>query len=226
MKEENRDIEEQEEPQEEKKISEKQSNQLKWILGILGFFLVALFFFMWVGGDSQNYEYVGLQWQKEKFGEIPIDTTFVTGYSITGKAINFKMPFRNDPRKLNIPIEGEIEYIEDRPIYFSIDFDSEINDCGTIGLINFGRFMAEMGLDVTTSVTNKSWAEELNKPIATCEDRPENTVLVFTSGEESKIVRDKTNPNCYHLIINKCQDVEVLEKLQVATLAKYTNQKL
>src|SRR3989344_3470518 len=188
--------------------SKKQSNQLKWVLGIMGVFVLLMLVFLFVGGGSQAFEYKGLNWNKENFGDLPIYTTLVTGYSITGKPIDFKMPFRNDPRQLDIPVDGEVNYIYEKPVYVSLDFDSGINECGTLGLINLGRFMAEMRLNVISSVTSQNWSDELETPLANCENLHENTVFILTQGSESKIEQDKGNPNCYRLIVSQCEDVE------------------
>jgi hypothetical protein len=215
-----------EERKDDEEKSDKYSNQLKWVVIVIGVFLGSMFLFAWIGTDAQTYEHVGLNWQKEKFGDLPIHTTYLTGYSVTGKPINFKMNVRNDPRESEIPIEGELNYISDKPVYFSLDFDSGINDCGTLGLVSFGRFMAEMRFNVITAVTSQNWSEEIDRPVATCEDRPENTVFLLTKGEESKIVQDESNPNCYRLFVNKCEDIEVIERLELATISHYTNQLL
>ncbi len=215
----------QEKPKE--KISEKQDSQLKWIIAVMAIFVIGIFFFAWFGAESKTYEYIGLTWQKEMFGNIPIHTTVMTGQSITGQAIGFKMPFRNDPRKLNIPIEGgDINYILNNPVYLSIDLDSGINECGTLALINFGRFMTEMKFDLITAVTTEKSAEEHDREFVTCENKPKNTVFILTVGNESGIYQDEENPNCYVLSVNNCEDIEVVEKLQIATLARFTNEPL
>ncbi|MAG07355.1 hypothetical protein CMI46_00895 [Candidatus Pacearchaeota archaeon] len=218
--------EDSDEEKKDEESSDKYSNQLKWVVIVIGVFLGSMFLFAWIGTDSQTYEHVGLNWQKEKFGDLPIHTTYLTGYSVTGKPISFKMNVRNDPRDLDVPIEGELSYIADKPVYFSLDFDSGINDCGTLGLVSFGRFMAEMRFNVITAVTSQNWSEEIDRPVATCEDRPENTVFLLTVGDESKIVQDEANPNCYRLFVNKCEDIEVIERLELATISHYTHQLL
>ncbi|MEA3329205.1 MAG: hypothetical protein U9Q06_00490 [Nanoarchaeota archaeon] len=200
-------------------------NQLKWILGVMGFFVVVVLLAVFLGVEAPNYEYVGLMWEKEMFGKIPIHSSSITGYSVGGTPINFKMSFRSDPRKLDIPISGELDFVFDNPTYLSIDLDSGVNDCGTLALVSFGRFMGEMRLEVVTAVSTEILSEEHNRPFVNCENMKENTVFFLTKGEgEAHITQSSENPNCYILDVgSKCQDVEVMETLQIAILSRFTN---
>jgi hypothetical protein len=209
----------------EKNVPKDHNNQLKWILIILGIFIVGLIVSTMMGNDEASYEYVGLQWEKELFGnKIPIHSTYIMGYSVGGRAIDFKMPFRNDPRKLDIPIEGDLNLIINKPMYMSIDLDSNISECGTLGLVGFGRFMAEMGFETVSAVPNEELAEEHDRPLANCESNPDNTVFILRKGVgKSKIVQNDNFPNCYYLEVGEnCEDVEVLEKLQIAIISEFT----
>jgi hypothetical protein len=199
-------------------------SQLKWILLIIGFFVVALIVGFFLKSESNSYDYAGVIWQKEMFGQIPLHSTVITGYSVSGTPIDFKMNFRGDPRKNKVPIEGELDYILNNPVYISIDLDSGISECGTLALVNFGRFMAEMRFQLESAVPDENLSIEYGKPIANCENRPESTVFILRTGDQSKIVQDKNNPNCYELIVANCEDIEVMERLQVATIARFTSQ--
>ena len=143
--------------------------------------------------------------------------------------MNFKMVVRNNPKDLKVPIEGEIKYQKNSPVYFSINISSGINMCapvgGTIALVSFGQFMSGMGFELITGVTTKNESELYKRPFITCDENPtksRSTTIILTPGDESKIVQSRTNLNCYTLYVKECEMLEVMEKFEVATLSGFT----
>ncbi|MEK6891364.1 MAG: hypothetical protein AABX03_04475, partial [Nanoarchaeota archaeon] len=78
-------------------VDKKTIKQVSWFFGLLVLLLIALFAGAWVSHESQKFDYIGLTFQKEKFGEIPIYTSQITGYGVNGLPMNFKLVLRNDP---------------------------------------------------------------------------------------------------------------------------------
>ncbi|MCG7851440.1 MAG: hypothetical protein MIO92_02855, partial [Methanosarcinaceae archaeon] len=79
----------------------------KWILIIMGCILIAVFLTTWVVSDAKQFEYLGFNWELANFGDIPIYSTLIAGYTANGIPFSFKLNLRNDPRKLtqSIPVE-------------------------------------------------------------------------------------------------------------------------
>ncbi len=236
----NKEAEKSEEPKKEK-IEEKESketnseeerrmnNQLKWILIVLGIFIVGLVIFSLMGTEKASFEYLGLDWNRKDVGEIPMYSVKIVGNSINGQPINFEMLFRNNPKEMDVAVEDELNLMPKEKFYLSLDLESNINECGVLGLVNFGMFMANMGFDLDSAVMSEEKSKELNRPYVTCENKPESTVFLLKKGNESRIYQDENNPNCYHLEVSGCKSdegVEVLEKLQLAILSKYTGKPL
>jgi len=58
----------------EKELDKKTLKQTMWFFSILILLLIALFAGAWINFESKKFDYIGLTFQKEKFGEIPIYT--------------------------------------------------------------------------------------------------------------------------------------------------------
>lgn len=222
--------ESQDESKEAVNLTESQKNQAKYIFIIIAVLVGAIFITYWIVSESKKFDCVGTSWQKEMFGDIPIYTAIISGYGANGMPMNFKMVVRNNPKDLKVPIEGKIGYLKNSPVYFSINISSGINECapagGTIALVSFGQFMSGMGFNLITGVTTKNESELYKRPYITCEANPygqdSGTTIILTPGSESKIIQEKSNPNCYTLYVKDCEMLEVMEKFEVTTLSEFT----
>jgi len=202
-----------------KKPFEKiQENQAKILMIIMVLIIAGVFIISWTVSESRTFEHEGLEWEKEMFGKIPIYTTKIQGYRSNARVINFNLILRNDPRKLDIPIDGEIKMNKEGPVYFSMNLDDELNSCGTLALVNFGRFMAGMGFDSITAVTTEDLSKQYGRPHVDCTNNQEDIVIMFKNGEETSIKQVRGNENCYIVTVNNCEDLEALETLEVAIL--------
>lgn len=200
----------------------KQEKQTKWVLIIMAGLIAGIFISSWMVSESKKFEYAGFEWQKEMFGKIPIHTTLITGYNINGMPINTKISFRNDPRELEtkIPFEGDMRILKG-PVYFSMNLNSSINECGTLSLVGFGLFMGSTGFKTITAMASKELSEQYGKEYIDCTNMKDSTVFVFTGGDESKITQDKSNPGCYTVIVKDCEDLEVLERLEAEIISNF-----
>jgi hypothetical protein len=178
--------------------------------------------------ESNKFEAAGLIWEKQLHGDKRETTFYVTniqGYSFDGQPINFNFNMRTDPRKLrNIPVNGEIEILRNKPTYISLDFESGIEQCGSIALVNLGILSARVRLDFQTASVNEEAARENGIPYVTCENSPEDSVFILTTGDKSEI--NKINSNCYELIVHNCEIIPVVERFQIEILSKLTGKKL
>ncbi|MEM3113445.1 MAG: hypothetical protein QXI33_03420 [Candidatus Pacearchaeota archaeon] len=206
------------------KIYQKQGT---WILIILGVIIASVFLSFWISIETKKFDYIGQTFQKEYFGQIPIYTTQFNGYSpITGQAVNTKINLRNDPRESKVPVIGKIKYLKNKPAYISLNMSSKIYECGSIALVSLGQFMNGVGIPIITGISDEEGAIEYGKPYITCENTNQSTVFVLTKGEKSEIRQLNENPNCYILSVNNCEIVEVIERLEVASLASFNNRQI
>jgi len=211
----------------EKELDKKTLKQTMWFFSILILLLIALFAGAWINFESKKFDYIGLTFQKEKFGEIPIYTSQITGYGVTGLPMNFKLVLRNNPTELDIPIEGNIMFLRGQPVYLSINSSQELESCGDgIALISFGYFMTGLGFDLKTGAPTQELANSGNQPLINCDNTKDATVLILTEGNETKIIQHKDNVNCYTLSVSNCETIPLMEKFEIATLSEINGKPL
>ncbi len=219
-----------------KKISKKvkQERELKTFLIVLGLILFFTIVTFWVINESRKFDYIGLEWQKEKFGDdFYIYTTQVDMEGAKNRPIMFKVNMRNNPRHNEVSIEETVSYIRGKPVYLSLDLESGVDQCGSIALISFGQVMSGLDFDLITGISDEKNAEDYSRPYVTCETNPQNTVLFLTKGNESSISKVEGYDNCYELSVGgdgkqECQMeiVKVIEKFETGTLAYFTGYEL
>jgi flagellar biosynthesis GTPase FlhF len=207
------------------KDDDSQESGAKWLVIGLVVVVVAMIVVGWVVSEARKVDYVGLTFTKENFGQIPIYTTMLSGQTINGNPLNFKLPLRGNPKESKIPFEGDLRLDADRDIYLSVDIESGVHECGSDALINFGYFMGALEYDLQTTVTSKEAAEEYNKSHVVCENTNGASVFILTTGEESRIVQQGSD-DCYKLEVNDCELTEVMERLEIATLAYIRGEEL
>ena len=211
----------------EEEVNSSQETQLKWIVGVMVFIVVIIVVFFWVSSASKKFDYAGVTFENTKVGAITFYSTVITGFDQNGLPIEYRLNLRNDPRESKIPIDSRINFIKGKPVYFSFDFDSGINECrDLLPIVDFSRFMQAMGFPLISSVTSDKLAIQYQKPMVDCTNKAGNTVLILTTGKESGIYQDTENPNCYYLTVSNCEEEKVIEKLEVATLARFTGAKI
>ena len=215
------------ENEKKEEISSFQESQLKWIIGIMVFIVVLILVFFWVSNASKKFDYAGVTFENTKVGSITLYSTVITGFNQNGLPIEYRLNLRNDPRELKIPMQGNLNFIKNKPVYFSLDFDSGINECkDLLPIVDFSRFMYAMGFPLISSVTSNDLAIQYQKPMVDCTNKLNNTVLILTTGDESGIFQDTTNKNCYYLKVSNCEEEEVIEQLEVYILARFTGAKI
>ncbi|MAG07694.1 hypothetical protein CMI46_02665 [Candidatus Pacearchaeota archaeon] len=205
---------------------DSQESGAKWlVLGLVGV-VVIMIVVGWVVSEARKVDYVGLTFTKENFGQIPIYTTQLTGQTINGNPLNFKLPLRGNPKESDIPFEGTLKLDGERDIYLSVDIESEVHECGSDALINFGYFMGALEYNLQTTVTSEEASKEHNKSRVVCENTNGASVFILTTTEgDSKIVQQGSD-DCYNLEVNDCELTEVMERLEIATLAYIRGEEL
>lgn len=219
-------VENSENPAENSAEKTNQNKQLKWIIGLMVIIIGGVLIGGWLSIQLKNFEYIGFDFQKEKFGKIPIFTTQVTGYNIKGVPMNFKLALRNDPRQSEVNVVDKINILNGKTVYFSFN-ESGNNTCddGYV-YVGLGMFMANLGFDVKSAVQTKQMAIEKERPHVDCTNARNNTAFLLVSSNQTRIIKDKDNQNCYYLEYTNCESLEVIERFEIATLASLTNAEL
>ena len=206
------------EGKEEKPVNEK---QITWFVISLGVIVIVIIGGAFIVSESKEFDYIGLTFEKQKFGDFFIYTGHIVGLNVNLDPINFQLSLRNDPRNNNVPIERNIIIKDkDRPIYVALNMSSGIDQCGSVPLIALGQFISGIGHELITTVTTKEAAEEFDKLYSNCDNNSGSTVLLLTTGDKTEIVVNEGNSDCYEIRVNNCELGEALEKAQLSILSE------
>lgn len=205
-----------EQNEDKKSKSEKQSN-LSWIIaGII--ILAALFVILYYIFQSWGtIEYKELKFTREAYGNIYV---YHYEYYFKGpenQIYKSNVYLRNDPRKNNIPVEGEISFQPSMVSYISVN-ESGLRNCpdSVIAVATLSQFLAHNLLQAKGATPDKEDADARNITYATCDTQANNTVLLMTPGEKTSIV--KNTDSCYNIQIAQCEIMPAVEKFIVQSL--------
>ena len=208
-----------------KPSSKKQNKQI--ILAVSLMLIIFLIMFL-VPFIKLNYvdkfTYYDLEFKKIKSGNLVTYDTNIPVIDFQGKVLAFNWNFRNDPRKLehiSINIENKsIIFQKDKETYLSLEKDAPSCEDNVLAVFTLLNFLDTFGdLDMVGAVSDKDFANESNRSYITCENTPDNTVILMKSGEENII--NKINQNCYELQYKECDINQVTEKFMFVVIEKY-----
>lgn len=202
--------------------------KLYWIFGImLAVIVIFLLNLTWTGSPGE-FEYEGIKFQTQMLGKIPLyQLAYKTNKiaPVSGSAVVNTMSkttvnilLRNDPRDIeNIPVEGKIEYLPvNKKIYIVVSESSELLcDYSPIAMGQLSSFLGQNGFKMGVGISDEAKAEEQNMDYITCADYPNNMVLSFEAGDETKIIREG---NCYTIIVTDCEILPAAERFIVQSL--------
>jgi len=211
-------MDEKKEPKKKSKTEDAPGKELHLIVGAMAVLIVAFFAFSFFFQSLKTFEYEGLTFRKDHFGEIPI---YVYTYNslLTPRAIDTQqvnVVLRGDPRENIVPFEGELELPYGKFVYITHE-DEGISQCeyGALSVSSLSSFLASNGFRIKGGVADETLAEENDLEYYTCENHPDNPVISFSTGEETKITRDG---NCYSIQVNNCEVLPAVEKFIVRSL--------
>ena len=204
------------------KSSKKDSHgrQTKIAVVIMIILLVSVFLFNWIIQESRKFEYGGIDFYKEKEGEIMYYKTMPlqylpTGLALGGERIPIQIKLRNDPRELaEIPIEGTIKLKRD----VILSLSPVIANCSNtyITLIDFSMTLKAFSITAKGAVIDRNYAKENNVTFADCRHAREKTVIVMKEGNKTKITQNK---DCYTIEIKDCEIQESFERFILEFIA-------
>lgn len=206
------------------KIS-KNDQQLYWIFGVMVGIVVLVFLAVYFAGKLDRFTYQGLEFKKDHIGNIPLythtyyaDQIIRTSGSLvrTNKAAPVSIFLRNDPRKIDVPIDGKITYLErEKYVYITISSEGTLCEYSPIAVASLGSFLNQNGFEVKAGVTDEEEAKRDNLQYITCENTPDRMVITLQQGEQSSI---NVNGNCYTINIADCDILPPVEKFIVQSI--------
>ena len=210
------------------KLGEIQNKQVKWaVFFMIGIILIVVLFFAIKSNFIDKFDYKGLEFQKTQLGDIRFYSARFPVVSGTGQVIgDYAVNLRNDPRKLNMPINtttGKIEFTVDRnkygDVYISLNPFMKICEDSGIAVLTISSFLRDSGLNVKSAVTDKAYARANNLTQRWCDNSVYDTIIIVTDGNETSIT--EIYPNCYELKFKECEVLQVSEKFILLILEDY-----
>ena len=193
--------------------NDRYGQYLKYVLismGALILILVAAYFIIQSG---KQFEFLGLQWDKQMFGEIKLYHAQI-GIVKDGSAYVSDIFLRNDPRSLDIP--NETIKFKRNIVYFSIN-NSVGDNCkeGTSAFTDLGKFFATLGIEAKLALSNESEAQKLNMPYVTCDNTLNSSVFMFQGGEKTRV---RSYGDCHIVEVANCELTKAAETIMVGSI--------
>jgi len=205
-----------------KKLGRKQDKQVKGIIWFMVIVLGILVLVLLANSLSNKFTYKGIRFEKNRYGEIILYSAEVPVVNYLGEVVAYiNADFRKDPRTLkDIHLEtGEIRFLRDSITYLSVDPKIEECEDSGIAIINLGRFIKSSGLNLKLSSLDAEHAERENLEHVTCENSPNNTVIVVEQGIDNFLY--KKTDNCYIIEFKDCDVISVTERFELAILEQH-----
>lgn len=204
----------------EKKQQELHTNIVIGVIIGLIILLIAVIFLI---NASNKFTYLGISFNKIRYGEIILYSANVPVLDSSGKLAGYMtVDFRNDPRKLrdiNVTTNG-IKFLKNATTYISVDPLTEKCDDSGIAIISFGRtFLQGAGISASLGSINETHAKAQNLPLITCQNSTKNTVIIIKNSTKTSITQPETN--CYEINFKDCEILRAIEKFQLEVLREY-----
>lgn len=219
--------------QKENKKSEKEvepkatrantERQIKIFLVLLVTVTIIIFIVIALKQSSRTFDYNGLSFTKDKMGAILFYTVKIPIEDAYGNIKSYLLiDFRNDPRKLeNIEVNttGNIKFVQNNKVYVSIN--EPIKQCNYTGIamINLGRFLTDVSLDVKGAINNASYSNSTDFPYVNCDNTKNSTVVMIRSSNQTGIFQK--SKSCYEITFKDCEILQATEKFELTILEQY-----
>jgi len=196
------------------------------MVGLIVIFLASYAIFE----EMKTFQYDGLTFTKEKFGDIPVFRyyyyTHPSAITITGSVVQeeptlINLLFRVDPRENDVVVDGEIELPpKTKFVYVSIN-DTNFKDCQytQVAVANLASFLVTNGFEIKGAVPDKAQAKEIEVRYADCSTNQNNAVILIQSAtEENPEPKITRQDNCYVVNVAGCDILSATEKFQTQVI--------
>ena len=205
------------------KNERKIEHELAWIVG---FALVLVLIFL---GTQQiikwstQFDYEGLHFTKTKLDKLVLYHYYYTWTDAQDRTLRYNLYLRNDPRQNTVPVENRPLILETRGVYIALNLSSDLEGCSDSNLAvgDLALFLKHNQFSVTSGITDKALANELNQEHVNCARRPGSEVIEIARGEETIISGDKF---CTKITVGPdCDIANAVEKFKIITVADARN---
>ncbi len=205
-----------------KALESSQNFQVAVVLIIIALLLIALAVIIIVKNAQNNFKYSNLDFKREYDSQVLFYNTKLLAIDDSGQEAGYiSFSFRNDPRKLSyIPVEtSKIYFIKNNVTYVSYETTNKTEEDSGIASAGLGLFLRKVNnIDTKSSFNDPSFKNNTSFPYVNCETNPKNTVIMFINSDETKIIQDSQNPNCYKIMFKDSEMLKAAERFELAIL--------
>jgi hypothetical protein len=188
-------------------VSQWKPNQREifWVVGTMLVIIGALILVPLMIRELMVFEYKGLTFTREKFGEIPVYHYSYYFTDAIGQQYQYNLYLRNDPRENTIPIDNDIQFNERRGVYLTLN-STALAQCPTSlrDIATLAQFLRDNLIKVEAGNIEQEIAAENNLTHINCSTHPNNAVIAIVPDKETKITQAGT---CHTISYASCEDV-------------------
>jgi hypothetical protein len=200
-------------------MTQRRTKEIYWILGVMVLCVLLFVGVYQLFKGVNSFDYKGMHFTKEMFGQIPVYHYYYVFNITNGKQtqlVKYNLFLRNDPRKNEVPIEGEIAFSKDVVNYISVDgFGFEECPQANLAVAGLASFLTNNMLKVKGATPRLIQAQASNVTYATCETNPNDVVILIKAANETKITKQN---NCYQIDVANCEILPATEKFEVQSI--------
>lgn len=203
-------------------IQEKKLTKDLFKIGGFLLFLVVLYFVAAAYFKSLGtFNYEGLTFTKEKYGNLPVYRYYYYFTTNDGRVLQYNLYLMSDPRKNDVSITGDPIVFSHRAVYVSLDDSYPICPDNQAGVVDLSTFLADNQLSVVAGITNRTLAIDLDRQYVTCERKPESEVIELRGGNETRV---EIHGNCHIIYIGPdCRVRPAVDKFKVQSILDARN---
>lgn len=199
-------------------IRESENKQLIWFFVVVGLVFAAFLIPYFWAQSSKTFEWGGAEWLIED--DVYLDQLYHGRFmALDGDNFFYNVWMRNDPREDNVYTEGSFDSFKYGGY---ISRSRDVLKCkgeiprATVDLESFLKVGLGVGV-IESAALESDVAIEYNYSQIDCSLDLDRTVVVLKMGRPS-VVQDYTNPNCYIVTIEDCEDNQPIEKFITKTI--------
>ena len=200
------------------KKERKIEKELLLIAGFMGFLVLMFFFVSSVFKSLNNFEYQGLEFKKERVGEIPVYHYSYYFKDAGGKVFQYNLYLRYDPRENNVTVEGgDIEFSANKKTFITLNETESLQQCreSVLAIAGLTSFLTDNRLSVGGGNADFWEAGRKGQEWITCENKPSNVVINIAEGDETKI---KINGKCHEITVANCEILQATERYEIESI--------
>jgi hypothetical protein len=191
-----------------KSEGQKQEEQLRWILIVIGLVFLSFFSIYFYVQSLKYFEYANVNWEITNEGEL----TFYHSRMKVGDSTFYNNYFRFDPRENDIEVNVR-DYTIEKKVWISNGDDYLTCKNAIISNSQLGQFFSAFDREVEGSVTNEEIAKDLNLTQIDCPNANiEQSVIILKKSEVPGIFQNETFPGCYMINVGDCKNVQSVER--------------